>query len=486
MPKPKALAGRIALVTGGAGGIGRATARRLLGEGACVVLRRHRRDGAGAAPRPSSSKKYGNDVVAASWVDVTSEDAVIAGFRDSAVEFGGIDICVSNAGIASAAPIEETTLALWNKNMDILATGYFLVAREAFRLFKRRASAASIVFIGSKNGLAASPSAAAYCTAKAAEIHLARCLALEGAPLGIRVNVVNPDAVLRGSRIWTGEWAQQRAAHYKTSVDESRDHLPRAQPAEAQRLSRGHRRGGVLLRLRAFGQVDRQHHQRRRRQRRRVHALSHSREGHHDLRRSARRELHRVRQQAARGRACHPTTPRSARSSTAAASTSTRSRKAVADFRSPFPPGASAPAARASRRFPGAGEPRNIFDKLEDCAVIHQLTGATPTVSLHIPWDKADDYAALREHGAALGLGFDAMNSNTFQDQPGQTLSYKFGSLTHTDAAARAQAVEHNLECIEIGKTLGSKALTVWIGDGSNFPGPVAFRPRLRALSRRR
>jgi L-rhamnose isomerase/sugar isomerase len=122
-------------------------------------------------------------------------------------------------------------------------------------------------------------------------------------------------------------------------------------------------------------------------------------------------------------------------------------------------------------RFPGIGEPRNVFEKLEDCGVIQALTGATPTVSLHIPWDKCDDYAALRERARALGLGLDAMNSNTFQDQPNQKLSYKFGSLTHTDAATRRQAVEHNLECIDIGQKLGSKAITVWIGDGANFPG---------------
>jgi len=121
-------------------------------------------------------------------------------------------------------------------------------------------------------------------------------------------------------------------------------------------------------------------------------------------------------------------------------------------------------------RFPGQGEPRNIFDKLDDCGVIHGLTRATPQVSLHIPWDKADP-AAIRERAADYGLGFASMNSNTFQDQPDQKHSYKFGSLSHTDPATRAQAVEHNLECIEIGQKLGSKSLTVWIGDGSNFPG---------------
>ena len=125
-------------------------------------------------------------------------------------------------------------------------------------------------------------------------------------------------------------------------------------------------------------------------------------------------------------------------------------------------------------RFPGPGEPRDIFDKLQDCAVINQLTRATPNVSLHIPWDKADP-KRLSEEAGRLGLGFDAMNSNTFSDAPGQAHSYKFGSLSHADPAVRAQAVEHNIECIEIGNAIGSKALTVWIGDGSNFPGQVNF-----------
>ena len=125
-------------------------------------------------------------------------------------------------------------------------------------------------------------------------------------------------------------------------------------------------------------------------------------------------------------------------------------------------------------RFPGAGEPRHIFDKLEDCAVIHRLTGATPKVSLHIPWDKADP-SELKAKADALGLGFDAMNSNTFQDQPDQRLSYRYGSLSHADAATRAQAVAHNIDCIELGRALGSKTLTVWIGDGSNFPGQTSL-----------
>ncbi len=126
-------------------------------------------------------------------------------------------------------------------------------------------------------------------------------------------------------------------------------------------------------------------------------------------------------------------------------------------------------------RFPAVGEPRNVLEKLEDCAVIHSLTGATPTVSLHLPWDRAEDYPQLKRYARELGLGFDAVNSNTFQDQPGQAHSYKFGSLTHTDPRVRAQAIEHNLECIRIGQQIGSKALTLWIGDGSNFPGQQHF-----------
>jgi L-rhamnose isomerase/sugar isomerase len=126
-------------------------------------------------------------------------------------------------------------------------------------------------------------------------------------------------------------------------------------------------------------------------------------------------------------------------------------------------------------RFPGRGEPRNVFEKIDDCGVIRQLSVITPRVSPHFPWDRVDDLAALRQRATALGLGFDAINSNTFQDQPGQSRSYKFGSLTHTDPAVRAQAIAHNIDCIEIGRKLGSQALTVWIGDGANFPGQQDF-----------
>ncbi|MCW1403450.1 L-rhamnose catabolism isomerase [Novosphingobium sp. MW5] len=126
-------------------------------------------------------------------------------------------------------------------------------------------------------------------------------------------------------------------------------------------------------------------------------------------------------------------------------------------------------------KFPIAGEPTNIHEKLEDCAVINQLSRVTPRVSPHFPWDKVSDFKALREEAAELGLGFDAVNSNTFQDQVGQAHTYANGSLSSQDAGARAQAVEHNIECIEIGKQLGSTDLTVWVGDGTNFPGQQDF-----------
>lgn len=127
-------------------------------------------------------------------------------------------------------------------------------------------------------------------------------------------------------------------------------------------------------------------------------------------------------------------------------------------------------------RFPGPGEPRDVWEKMEDVAAVHRLTGAAPRVSLHVPWDEPDDPAALRRHAFALGLGFDAVNSNTFQDQPGQVHSYKFGSLSNADAAVRAQAVAHIRHVIDVGVTLGSQAITVWLADGTNFPGQAHFR----------
>ena len=130
-------------------------------------------------------------------------------------------------------------------------------------------------------------------------------------------------------------------------------------------------------------------------------------------------------------------------------------------------------------RYPLPGEPRNVFEKLEDCEVIFKLVRTTPGISLHIPWDRAESMSVLRAFAESRSLFIDSMNSNTFQDQPGQPLSYKYGSLTHTDPAVRRQAIEHNLECLQIGLSLGARSHTVWIGDGGNFPGQVHFRHAL-------
>ncbi len=219
MGKPKPLAGKVALITGGAGGIGMATARRLADEGAAIIICDIDRDVL-AESEAAVRRSHGVDTAVALWVDVTDEAAVFALYRDAALAFGGVDICVSNAGIASAAAIEDTSLALWDRNMSILSTGYFLVTREAFRLLKAQGTGGSIVLVASKNAMVASAGASAYCVAKASEVHLSRCLALEGAPHGIRANVVNPDAVLRGSRIWQGEWGDQRAASNRTTRED--------------------------------------------------------------------------------------------------------------------------------------------------------------------------------------------------------------------------------------------------------------------------
>lgn len=236
MPRPKPMVGRVAVVTGGAGGIGVATAERLLREGACVVLLDRAEDELEERRRELSGS-HGRDVVRAAVCDVTDQEQIASAFDYAAREFGGVDLLVANAGIASSAPLEETTLEMWKRNYDVLAMGYFLTARAAFPLMKMQ-KGGSIVFIGSKNGIAAATNASAYASAKAASLHLARCLALEAAPFGVRVNSVNPDAVIRGSRIWDGEWRQERAGahgidagseleeHYRNRSMLKRDVLP--------------------------------------------------------------------------------------------------------------------------------------------------------------------------------------------------------------------------------------------------------------------
>ena len=220
-PPPGELQGKVALVTGAAGGIGRAVVDELGAAGACVVA--FDLDGEGAQEAVEALGDAGTAVAG----DVTVEAAVREAFGRAVEAFGGVDIVVSNAGVASSSPIEETTLAEWERNHSVLGTGYFLVAREAFGVLRAQGRGGAIVVVASKNALVAGKNAAAYSSAKAAELHLARCLAEEGGPDGIRVNTVNPDAVLQGSRIWDSSWREERADAYGIEPDELEDYYRR-------------------------------------------------------------------------------------------------------------------------------------------------------------------------------------------------------------------------------------------------------------------
>jgi rhamnulose-1-phosphate aldolase/alcohol dehydrogenase len=213
------LAGRIALITGGASGIGRATARLFAERGAHVIVADRNVEGAQAVAAELVAA-HGLRRSVAVAVDVTREDAVIEMTRRAVLEYGGLDILVASAGLASSAPITETTVAEWDMNYAVLARGYFLAAREAFRVLLAQDIGGSLVFVTSKNAMVAGANAAAYSSAKAASLHLARCLAEEGGAHGIRVNCVNPDAVIQGSAIWSSDWKAERASTYGVDEDE--------------------------------------------------------------------------------------------------------------------------------------------------------------------------------------------------------------------------------------------------------------------------
>ncbi|WP_026962857.1 bifunctional rhamnulose-1-phosphate aldolase/short-chain dehydrogenase [Alicyclobacillus herbarius] len=218
-PPEKELSRQVALVTGGAGGIGSATAERLAAAGAHVVIADINVERANEVAEELASQ-FGEGTVTSVYLDVTREKAVEDALREAVLEYGGLDLLVSNAGLASSAPVTETSLAEWNRNLSVLGTGYFLTSRAAFAIMKQQGTGGSIIFVASKNSVYAGKDAAAYSSAKALEIHLARCLAVEGGPYGIRVNCVLPDAVLQGSQIWNSSWREERAAAYGISPDE--------------------------------------------------------------------------------------------------------------------------------------------------------------------------------------------------------------------------------------------------------------------------
>jgi rhamnulose-1-phosphate aldolase/alcohol dehydrogenase len=215
-PRPKPLATRIALVTGGGSGIGRATAQRLAGEGACVVVAD--RDGDAAA---SVAGEIGSaDRAVAVTVDVTSEDAIAEAVRAAVLAFGGLDLVVNNAGLSISKPLLETTAADWDLQHDVMARGSFLVARAAARVMIAQDMGGDIVYVVSKNSVVAGPNNVGYGAAKADQAHQVRLLAAELGGHGIRVNGINPDAVVRGSGIFAGGWGAQRAAVYGVPEDE--------------------------------------------------------------------------------------------------------------------------------------------------------------------------------------------------------------------------------------------------------------------------
>jgi rhamnulose-1-phosphate aldolase/alcohol dehydrogenase len=213
------LAGRIAMITGGASGIGRAAARLLAERGAHVVVADLNLDGAQAVADEIVAA-HGLRRAIAVQVDVTREDAVQDVTDRTVLEYGGVDILVASAGLATSAPITETTLEDWERIYAVLARGYFLAARAAFRVMLEQDRGGSVVFVASKNALVAGANAAAYSSAKAASLHLARCLAEEGGPHGIRVNTVNPDAVIQDSGIWSSDWKAERASTYGVTTDD--------------------------------------------------------------------------------------------------------------------------------------------------------------------------------------------------------------------------------------------------------------------------
>ena len=225
-PPEKELSRKVAYITGGAGGIGSATARRLADEGAHVVIADLAADAAQSLADELNAK-HGPGAAVGVALDVTQEQAVVRSIEEAILAYGGIDLVISNAGLASSAPVTETSLAEWNKNVAVLGTGYFLTAREAFKVLVEQGRGGAMVFVTSKNAVYAGKDASAYSAAKAMENHLARCLAVEGGPHGIRVNIVMPDAVLQGSNIWNSAWREERARAYGIAPDELEDYYRR-------------------------------------------------------------------------------------------------------------------------------------------------------------------------------------------------------------------------------------------------------------------
>jgi rhamnulose-1-phosphate aldolase/alcohol dehydrogenase len=219
MPKPKPLSGRVALITGSAGGIGKAIAKKFAEEGACIVINDVNVERLSETNKEFRSS-FGNDVISSTLLNVTDDCSIAAAFDEAALSFGGVDIVVNNAGISISKSITEHTIDEWNKLYDILVKGQFLVSKKGIELMRKQGFGGDIVNIVSKNAVVAGPNNPGYGSAKAAQAHLTRLMAAEVGADKIRVNTVNPDAVIADSNIWAGGWAEGRAKAYGITVDE--------------------------------------------------------------------------------------------------------------------------------------------------------------------------------------------------------------------------------------------------------------------------
>lgn len=222
-PKEAEFSRKVCFVTGGAGGIGSETCRLFASQGGHVVLADLNVEGANKVADEINGL-YGVGRALAVKMDVTVEAEIQEAFKQATLAYGGVDVLVNNAGLATSSPFEETTLAEWNLNMNVLGTGYFLVSREAFKVMKLQQTGGSMIFIGSKNSIYAGKNASAYSAVKALEVHLARCIAAEGGDYGIRANSVLPDAVLQGSAIWGSKWKEERASAYGIEPNQLDEH----------------------------------------------------------------------------------------------------------------------------------------------------------------------------------------------------------------------------------------------------------------------
>jgi NAD(P)-dependent dehydrogenase (short-subunit alcohol dehydrogenase family) len=219
LPKPKPLTGKIAFITGSGGGIGKAIAKKFAEEGACIMLN-DVHIGRLDETKAEFVKWFGKDLIGATLMDVTSETSIELALQSTALQFGGIDIIVNNAGISLSKTIEDHSTADWDKVYDILVKGQFMVSKAGISMLKKQTIGGDIINIVSKNAVVAGPNNSAYGSAKSAQAHLTRLMAAELGPDKIRVNMINPDAVIAGSNIWAGGWAEGRAKAYGVTIEE--------------------------------------------------------------------------------------------------------------------------------------------------------------------------------------------------------------------------------------------------------------------------